>query len=73
LHSYAEAALSVARVDIDNIPDGSPTDGGTDAVTFVVLGTVLYEPVLLALRRLAQQHVYAGRAVGGMRSVPGRN
>ena len=31
-----------------------------DAVEYVVIGTVLYEPVLLALRRLAQQHVYTG-------------
>jgi hypothetical protein len=26
----------------------------------VVVGTVMYEPVLIALRRLAQHHVFAG-------------
>ncbi len=48
---YAEAAHGVAEVDVAAVPTGSPTD----AVTTVVLGTVLREPVLLALRRLAQQ------------------
>jgi hypothetical protein len=44
----------VARVDVAGIPGTSPGD----AARYVVLGTVLYEPVLLALRRLAQQHVF---------------
>ena len=32
-----------------------PTDSPADAVRYVVLGTVLVEPLLLALRRMAQQ------------------
>jgi DNA-binding transcriptional MerR regulator len=56
---YAQAALEVARVDIAGVP--TPGSGAAaDAVAYVVLGTVLYEPILLALRRLAQQHLYAG-------------
>jgi len=51
---YGGAALDVARVDVA----GVPTDDPQDAVQYVVVGTVLYEPVLLALRRLAQQHLY---------------
>jgi DNA-binding transcriptional MerR regulator len=51
---YADAALEVARADVAGVPRGHPAD----AVQYVVIGTVLYEPVLLALRRLAQQHVF---------------
>jgi DNA-binding transcriptional MerR regulator len=54
LDAYARAALEVAEVDVADVPRGSPGD----AVQYVVVGTVLYEPVLLALRRLAQQHVF---------------
>jgi DNA-binding transcriptional MerR regulator len=54
LAAYAGAALDVARVDVADVPDEDPQD----AVHYVVVGTVLYEPVLLALRRLAQQHLY---------------
>ncbi len=53
---YARAALDVARVDVSDVPSGN----AQDAVHYVVVGTVLYEPVLLALRRLAQQHLYTG-------------
>jgi DNA-binding transcriptional MerR regulator len=54
LAAYAGAALDVARVDVADVPADDPQD----AVQYVVVGTVLYEPVLLALRRLAQQHLY---------------
>jgi DNA-binding transcriptional MerR regulator len=56
LAAYAGAALDVARVDVADVPQTGPQE----AVHYVVVGTVLYEPVLLALRRLAQQHLYAG-------------
>ena len=65
LDSYAAAALSIAETDIDGIPldqegaHGAGIPGG--AVGFVVLATVLYEPILLALRRLAHAHVFAQR------------
>src|SRR5439155_716721 len=58
MQAYARAALEVAQVDVAGIPRG--TSG--DAVQYVVVGTVLYEPVLLALRRLAQQHVFSTTA-----------
>jgi DNA-binding transcriptional MerR regulator len=56
LTAYAAAALGVAQVDVADVP----TDDPQEAVRYVVVGTVLYEPVLLALRRLAQQHLYTG-------------
>jgi DNA-binding transcriptional MerR regulator len=68
LRAYAEAALEAARADIAGIPPTSP--GGADAVAYVVLGTVLYEPVLLALRRLAQQHVFTSLTADA-RPAPG--
>ncbi|WP_337060876.1 MerR family transcriptional regulator [Kineococcus sp. G2] len=52
LRRYVRAADEVAREEVDAVP-GEDT---ADAVEFAVLGTVLHEPVLLALRRLAQQH-----------------
>jgi DNA-binding transcriptional MerR regulator len=58
LRTYAQAALDVARADVADVPDGDPAD----AVHYVVIGTVLYEPVLLALRRLAQQYLYTSDA-----------
>src|SRR5450755_4314449 len=54
LRAYAQAALTAAAVDVASVP----SDSAADAVAHVVLGTVLYEPVLLALRRLAQQHLF---------------
>lgn len=52
IDGYGAAALRVAEVDVSTVPGGEPS------VRHVVLGTVLYEPILLALRRLAQQHLY---------------
>jgi DNA-binding transcriptional MerR regulator len=54
LRTYAEAALSVAEIDVTGVPSASPAE----TVRYVVIGTVMYEPVLIALRRLAQQHVF---------------
>jgi DNA-binding transcriptional MerR regulator len=51
LERYAQLMLDAATMEIDNIP----TDSAEAAVRYVVLGTVLIEPLLLALRRLAQQ------------------
>src|SRR3954451_24114695 len=69
---YGGGALDAPRVDVA----GVPTDDPQDAVQYVVVGTVLYEPVLLALRRLAQQHLYtegspSPRTHGGNRPEPG--
>jgi DNA-binding transcriptional MerR regulator len=51
LDTYAAAMHDVAAAEIA----GVPTDSADEAVRYVVLGTVLAEPLLLALRRLAQQ------------------
>ncbi len=53
LDGYAQAMLQVATMELDRLPTDSPEA----AVRYVVLGTVLNEPLLLALRRLAEQHV----------------
>lgn len=50
--AYAEGVLQIARADVDSVP---PNPAG--AVRQVVLGTVLVDPVLAPLRRLAQQHL----------------
>lgn len=59
LDVYAEAAAQVGRADVTAVP----TSSQADAVRFVVLGTVLMDPVLLALRRLAQEDA-SGRRFG---------
>jgi DNA-binding transcriptional MerR regulator len=55
LQTYAGAALAVAEADVNSTPSGAPAE----IVRYVVVGTVMYEPVLIALRRLAQHHVFA--------------
>jgi len=55
IDTYARAALMVAEVDLASVPR---TDRAL-AMERVVIGTVLHEPLLLALRRLAQAHVSA--------------
>jgi DNA-binding transcriptional MerR regulator len=54
---YADAAAAVAGVDVDSVP----TDASEHAVEHVVVGTVLCEPVLLALRRLAHEDLSSRR------------
>jgi len=60
--SAAELSLlPPTRQDIEDTVRGSTSltgDPASDTVAYVVLGTVPYEPVLLALRRPAQQHVH---------------
>ena len=56
---YAEAMLDVATMEIANVP----TESAAAAVRYVVLGTVLIEPLLLALRRLAQQEASKRRFI----------
>jgi DNA-binding transcriptional MerR regulator len=62
LDAYADAAAQVATVDVESVP----TDAAEHAVEHVVVGTVLYEPVLLALRRLAHEDL-SGRRLGRRR------
>ncbi|MGQ7295446.1 MerR family transcriptional regulator [Quadrisphaera sp. KR29] len=47
----ARLLAPLVREEVAAVPDGALAD----AVTFAALGTVLYEPVLLALRRLGHQ------------------
>jgi DNA-binding transcriptional MerR regulator len=54
---YLDHMRKIAEYEIDSVPTDSPTA----AVRYVVLGTVLLEPVILALRRLAQQEASARR------------
>ena len=53
LDHYRDHMTAVAQAEIDGVPIESPAA----AVRYVVLGTVLVEPVLLALRRMAQQEI----------------
>ncbi|UPO77867.1 MerR family transcriptional regulator [Arthrobacter sp. Helios] len=50
LDMYAAAMRELATREVEQVPVNPP-----DAMRYVVLGTVLVEPLLLALRRLAQQ------------------
>ena len=57
LAAYADAARRIAELDVSGVPTTPPEE----AALTVVIGTVLWEPVLLALRRLAQEAVSAER------------
>lgn len=57
LDVYLDHMRQIAQFEIDNLPTDSPTA----AVRYVVLGTVLIEPLLLALRRVAEQEASARR------------
>ena len=48
---YLDAVARIAEAEIA----GVPTESAEAAVRYVVLGTVLVEPLLLALRRVAEQ------------------
>ncbi|GAB97399.1 DNA-binding transcriptional MerR regulator [Kineosphaera limosa] len=58
MDAYADAAEQIAVIDVDSVPPEPQA-----AVRQVVLGTVLVDPVLAALRRLAQQHTAVSREV----------
>ena len=53
LDGYAAAAKSAATIDVASLPKDSPDA----ALRHAIVGTVLLDPVLVALRRLAQEHV----------------
>lgn len=61
LRRYADAAASVALSELAPVPGMS----ASDAVAYAALGTALYEPVLLALRRLAHYRTLVSAAPGG--------
>lgn len=57
LRRYADAMKQVAAAEIAPVAD-MPLE---EAVSYAVLGTALYEPVMLALRRLAHHHLLVER------------
>ena len=59
LRRYAEAMVDVATVDVEA---ALAADGPSAAMHTVVVGTVMVDPVLTALRRMAQEAVSAQRA-----------
>jgi DNA-binding transcriptional MerR regulator len=61
LHRYARAMQGVADIDL-TVAERATT--AQEALRIVVLGTVMIDPVLVALRRVAQEAVSAQRAAG---------
>lgn len=62
LRPYAAAAHTLATHELTLLTTAAQNDASTSEVVHqAVIGTVLYEPVLLALRRLAQEHESAHR------------
>lgn len=68
LRAYAEAAQALARTEIARIDPSAPRAA---MVERTVVATVLYEPVLIALRRLAQENESA-RAFAATPDKPAR-
>lgn len=64
LAEYGRAAQGLAQLEIPETWD--PQAAPTDTLRYAVLGTVLFEPLILALRRLAHQdrHRRLGRSSG---------
>ena len=62
---YAHIAQQLADFEIPDAWD--PVGAPTDVLRYAVLGTVLFEPVILALRRLA--HVDRHRRLAGQRAT----
>lgn len=60
LLGYGRHIMGIAELDINQVPTGSVQD----AVEHSVLGTALYEPVVVAMRRLAHQDLAARRFSG---------
>lgn len=67
LHRYADAMEQVAAVDVGAVPEGA-----ADAVRRVIVGTVMLEPVLAALRLMAQREVSMRDAGSRSAVAPGR-
>jgi DNA-binding transcriptional MerR regulator len=55
LRAYAEHVRAIAAFDLERMPRSS----SHEAVEYAVLGTALYEPVVVAMRRLAHQDLAA--------------
>lgn len=68
LDRYAAAMRDIAEADVESVPP----DSAEAAMQYVVLGTLVMEPVLLAMRRLAQQSASFQR-FGGAPGSPARS
>lgn len=66
LDTYGRAAYTIAERDVADVP----TTSVAEATRYAVVGTVMYEPLLLALRRLAHQQVAAARFTPGDAGAP---
>jgi DNA-binding transcriptional MerR regulator len=55
LRAYGQHVRGIAEADLAEMP----TDSARSAIEYAVLGTVCYEPVLAAMRRLAHQDLAA--------------
>ncbi|MBF6415436.1 MerR family transcriptional regulator [Nocardia cyriacigeorgica] len=68
LRAYAPHITAIAAYEIDRMPLDSPAA----AIEYAVLGTVLYEPILAALRRITHAELTARRlaAAGPEESSP---
>lgn len=51
--AYADAAFDIARFELDSV---DATAGRTATVQQIIVGTVVFEQALVALRRLAEEH-----------------
>jgi DNA-binding transcriptional MerR regulator len=60
LEVYKDHMEQIAEFELATVPTGSPAE----TVRYVVLGTVLPEPLILALRRMAQEQASARRFGG---------
>ncbi|MDQ6641028.1 MAG: MerR family transcriptional regulator, partial [Actinomycetota bacterium] len=57
LTTYAKAAASLAAADLAELP----SESRPGAVAYAVIGTLLTEPVLVSLRRMAQEDLSSRR------------
>lgn len=65
LRTYAPHIMSIAAYDIEQMP----VEPASAAIEYAVLGTVLYEPILAALRRIAHAGLAAQRLPGPERKT----
>lgn len=59
LDAYAQGCETIAAADVASVPEGAAA-----AMRHVVVGTLLADPLILTMRRLAQQHASAQVAGG---------
>lgn len=66
LLGYAQEIMAIADIDLEGVPTGTRQE----AIEYSVLGTALYEPIILAMRRLAHQDLAARRFATAAAPVP---